>query len=107
MTSAGALPPPQDLSSEHVIEELSRYGMQRVRDTSVPQILVLSVMGGGFIVASGTTGTGNDRNTAVVAGQLSSATAGPGSDNRVVVLGTNKSQSKPAARASVRAARQR
>ena len=49
MTSAGALPPPQDLSSEHVIEELSRYGMQRVRDTSVPQILVLSVMGGGFI----------------------------------------------------------
>ena len=49
MTYANALPPPQDLSSEHVIEELSRYGMQRLRDTSVPQILVLSVLGGGFI----------------------------------------------------------
>ena len=44
MTDANALPPPQDLSSEHVIEELSRYGMQRLRDTSVPQILVLSVL---------------------------------------------------------------
>jgi formate transporter len=49
MTDASALPPPQDLSSDHVIEELSRYGMHRVRDTSVPQIMVLSVMGGGFI----------------------------------------------------------
>jgi len=49
MTGASSLPPPQDLSSDHVIQELSRYGMQRVRDTSVPQIMVLSVMGGGFI----------------------------------------------------------
>ena len=49
MTEANALPPPQDLSSDHVIQELSRSGMQRVRDTSVPQIMVLSVMGGGFI----------------------------------------------------------
>ena len=57
--------------------------------------------------AGGTTGTGNDRNLAIVAGQLSTAIAGPGSNNRVVVLGFNKSQSKPAAGASVRAARQR
>jgi len=49
VTDAGAIPPPQDLSSEHVIAELSRYGIQRVRDTSIPQIIVLSVMGGGFI----------------------------------------------------------
>jgi len=41
VTYVNALPPPQDLSSEHVIEELSRYG---IRDTSVPQILVLSVL---------------------------------------------------------------
>ncbi|MFZ4373070.1 MAG: formate/nitrite transporter family protein [Mycobacterium sp.] len=49
MSYSESLPPPQDLSSDHVIEELSRYGMHRVRDTSVPQIMVLSVMGGGFI----------------------------------------------------------
>ena len=49
MTDADALPPPQYLASEHVIRELSNYGIQRVRDTSVPQIMVLSVMGGGFI----------------------------------------------------------
>ena len=57
--------------------------------------------------AGGTTGTGNDRNVAVVAGKFSTATAGPGSNNRVVVLGFNKSQSKPTAAASTRAARQR
>ncbi|MBJ7400019.1 formate/nitrite transporter family protein [Mycolicibacterium sp.] len=49
MADAGGLPPSQDLSSEHVIDELSRYGIHRIRDTSVPQIIVLSVMGGGFI----------------------------------------------------------
>jgi len=49
MTDTGALPPPQDLSSEHVIDELSRYGIHRIRDTSIPQILLLSMMGGGFI----------------------------------------------------------
>jgi hypothetical protein len=56
--------------------------------------------------AGGTTGTGNNSNVAVVAGQFSTATAGPGSNNRVVVLGFNKNQSKPAAAASARAARQ-
>lgn len=49
MTDAAALPPQQDLSSEHVIQELSRYGLHRILGTSVPQIMVLSVMGGGFI----------------------------------------------------------
>ena len=49
MTDASALPPPQDLSSEHVIQELSRAGIHRIRDTTIPQIMVLSVMGGGFI----------------------------------------------------------
>jgi formate/nitrite transporter FocA (FNT family) len=49
MADAGGLPPSQDLSSEHVIDELSRYGIHRIRDTSVSQIIVLSVMGGGFI----------------------------------------------------------
>ena len=49
MTDATALPPQQDLSSEHVIQELSRYGLHRILGTSVPQIMVLSVMGGGFI----------------------------------------------------------
>jgi formate transporter len=42
-------PAPQYLSSEYVIEELSRYGLHRIRDTSVPQIMVLSLMAGGFI----------------------------------------------------------
>jgi len=49
MTNSDSLPPQQDLSSEHVIRELSRHGIHRIRDTSIPQILVLSVMGGGFI----------------------------------------------------------
>jgi formate/nitrite transporter len=49
MTDAAALPPQQDLSSEHVIQELSRYGLHRILVTSIPQIMVLSVMGGGFI----------------------------------------------------------
>lgn len=49
MTDATALPPQQDLSSEHVIQELSRYGLHRILGTSIPQIMVLSVMGGGFI----------------------------------------------------------
>ena len=49
MSDAESLPPQQDLSSEHVIQELSRYGIHRIRDTSIPQILVLSMMGGGFI----------------------------------------------------------
>jgi len=49
MTDVSALPPPQDLSSEHVIEELSRSGIHRILETSVPQIMVLSMMGGGFI----------------------------------------------------------
>jgi len=49
MTDTSALPPPQDLSSEDVIQELSRSGMRRILETSVPQIMVLSVMGGGFI----------------------------------------------------------
>jgi formate/nitrite transporter FocA (FNT family) len=49
MTDATALPPQQDLSSEHVIQELSRYGLHRILVTSIPQIMVLSVMGGGFI----------------------------------------------------------
>ena len=49
MTDTSALPPPQDLSSEDVIQELSRSGMHRILGTSVPQIMVLSVMGGGFI----------------------------------------------------------
>ncbi|MFN0143265.1 MAG: formate/nitrite transporter family protein [Mycobacterium sp.] len=49
MADAGGLPPSQDLSSEHVIDELSRYGIHRIRDTSIPQIIVLSLMGGGFI----------------------------------------------------------
>ena len=49
MTDAAALPPQQDLSSEHVIQELSRYGLHRILGTSIPQIMVLSVMGGGFI----------------------------------------------------------
>jgi len=44
-----AQPAPQYLSSEYVIEELSRHGIQRIRDTSVPQILVLSMLAGGFI----------------------------------------------------------
>jgi hypothetical protein len=51
--------------------------------------------------------TGNDRNLAIVAGQVSTANAGPGSNNRVVVLGSNTSQSKPAAGVSARATRQR
>jgi len=42
-------PAPQYLSSEHVIDELSRYGIHRIRDTSIPQVVVLSLMGGGFI----------------------------------------------------------
>jgi hypothetical protein len=45
MTDAAALPPQQDLSSEHVIQALSRYGLQRILVTSIPQIMVLSVMG--------------------------------------------------------------
>jgi formate/nitrite transporter FocA (FNT family) len=49
MTDAAALPPQQDLSSEHVIQELSRYGLHRILMTSIPQIMGLSVMGGGFI----------------------------------------------------------
>ena len=49
MTDATALPPQQDLSSEHVIQELSRYGLHRILGMSIPQIMVLSVMGGGFI----------------------------------------------------------
>ena len=45
MTDATALPPQQDLSSEHVIQELSRYGLHRILGMSIPQIMVLSVMG--------------------------------------------------------------
>jgi len=55
--------------------------------------------------AGGTSGTGNDRNLAIVAGQLSTATAGPGSDNRVVTIGFDKDQSKPAAAANARSRR--
>ena len=51
--------------------------------------------------------TGNDRKAAVVDGQLSTATARPGSNNRVIVLGFNKSHTKPAAAAGVRVAPQR
>jgi hypothetical protein len=36
MTAAAALPPQQDLS---------RYGLHRILVTSIPQIMVLSVMG--------------------------------------------------------------
>ena len=49
MTDAEIRPAAQYLSSEHVIDELSRYGIHRIRDTSIPQIMVLSMMGGGFI----------------------------------------------------------
>ena len=49
MANCDPLPPQQDLSSEHVIQELSRHGIHRIMDTSIPQIVVLSVMGGGFI----------------------------------------------------------
>ena len=49
MSEPEHLPPPQDLSSEHVIRELSRFGLHRILDTSIPQIMVLSAMGGGFI----------------------------------------------------------
>ena len=49
MSDADSLPPAQDLSSEHVIQELSRHGLHRVLDTSIPQIIVLATMGGGFI----------------------------------------------------------
>jgi formate transporter len=45
----GAQPGPQYLSSEYVIEELSRFGLHRIRETSIPQIILLSVIGGGFI----------------------------------------------------------
>jgi hypothetical protein len=69
---------------------------------------VAAIWGNGNIArAGGTFGTGNDRNLAIVAGQVSTANAGPGSTNRVVVVGFNKSQSKPAAGASARSARQR
>ena len=36
MTDATALPPQQDLSSEHVIQELSRYWLHRILVTSIP-----------------------------------------------------------------------
>lgn len=49
MTDADAQPRAQYLSSQYVIEELSRDGIRRIRDTTVPQIMVLSVMAGGFI----------------------------------------------------------
>jgi formate transporter len=49
MTDAADRPAPQYLSSEHVIDELSRYGIHRIRDTAIPQIMVLSMMGGGLI----------------------------------------------------------
>jgi hypothetical protein len=55
--------------------------------------------------AGGTTGTGNDRNLAIVAGQISTATAGPGSDNRVITIGFDKNESKPAAAAAARSRR--
>ena len=45
MTDAAALALQQDLSSEHVIQELSRYGLYRILVTSIPRIMVLSVMG--------------------------------------------------------------
>jgi hypothetical protein len=36
VSDAESLPPQQDLSSEHVIQELSRYGIHRILDTSIP-----------------------------------------------------------------------
>ena len=49
--------------------------------------------------AGGVTGTEYDRNLAVAAGQFSTATVGPGSNNRVVVVGLNKDRSESAAAA--------
>ena len=49
MSGIESQPGPQYLSSEYVIEDLSRHGLHRIRDTSVPQIILLSVIAGGFI----------------------------------------------------------
>jgi len=38
------------MPSENVIDELSRYGIHRIRDTSVPLIVMLSMTGGAFII---------------------------------------------------------
>lgn len=64
---------------------------------------VAAVWGNGNTARAGdTVGTGNDDDVAIVAGQFSTAIAGPGSHNYVVVIGNNKNQSKPAASSAAR-----
>jgi formate transporter len=43
------LPAPQYLSAEHVVGEMAEHGVRRIRSLSVVQILMLAMMGGGFV----------------------------------------------------------
>ena len=42
-------PAPQYLSAEHVVAEMASHGTRRLQTLSVPQILVLAMLGGGFV----------------------------------------------------------
>lgn len=43
------LPAPQYLSAEHVVQEMAHHGARRIQTLSVPQILMLGMMGGAFV----------------------------------------------------------
>lgn len=47
--ATGRRPPRQYLSADHVLGELCQFGSRRLKQLSVSQVLVLGVMGGGFI----------------------------------------------------------
>src|SRR6266852_1635242 len=44
-----AVPPPQYVSAEHVLDTMGRAGVRRIKSLSVIQVLVLGVVGGAFI----------------------------------------------------------
>jgi formate/nitrite transporter FocA (FNT family) len=48
-TAGTGRPAPQYLSAEHVVAEMAGHGSRRLRTLSVPQILVLAMLGGGFV----------------------------------------------------------
>jgi formate transporter len=69
-SDAVAVPPVQYLSAEHVVGEMADAGIRRIQVLSVPQILMLAMLGGAFVtvgalfsvlLAAGTHSPGTER----------------------------------------------
>jgi hypothetical protein len=48
-SDAVAVPPVQYLSAEHVVGEMADAGIRRIQVLSVPQIVMLAMLGGAFV----------------------------------------------------------